>query len=56
MKKQIIASILVICIGLAFGFISPVTAEAAAVKLTYSNFFPPRSYPEQAGRSLVQGS
>jgi len=41
MKKQIIASILVICIGLAFGFISPVTAEAAAVKLTYSNFFPP---------------
>jgi len=41
MKKQFIASILVICIGLVFGFISPATAEAAAVKLTYSNFFPP---------------
>jgi len=41
MKKHFIALILVICIGLAFGFQSPVTAEAATVKLTYSNFFPP---------------
>jgi len=32
---------LVVCIGLAFGFISPVTAEAGPTKLTYSNFFPP---------------
>jgi TRAP-type C4-dicarboxylate transport system substrate-binding protein len=41
MKKQLIALILVVCIGLAFGFISPVTAEAGSTKLTYSNFFPP---------------
>jgi len=32
---------LVVCIGLAVGFISPVTAQAGPVKLTYSNFFPP---------------
>jgi TRAP-type C4-dicarboxylate transport system substrate-binding protein len=41
MKKQLVGLILVVCIGLAFGFISPVTAEAGPVKLTYSNFFPP---------------
>jgi TRAP-type C4-dicarboxylate transport system substrate-binding protein len=41
MKKQLFALILVVCIGLAFGFISPVTAEAGPTKLTYSNFFPP---------------
>jgi TRAP-type C4-dicarboxylate transport system substrate-binding protein len=41
MKKQLIALMLVVCIGLAFGLISPVTAQAASVKLTYSNFFPP---------------
>ena len=41
MKKQLSALMLVVCIGLAFGFISPVTAEAGSVKLTYSNFFPP---------------
>jgi TRAP-type C4-dicarboxylate transport system substrate-binding protein len=41
MKKQLIALILVVCIGLAFGFISSVTAEAGSTKLTYSNFFPP---------------
>ncbi len=41
MKKQLFALILVVCIGLAFGFICPVTAEAGPVKLTYSNFFPP---------------
>jgi len=41
MKKQLIALMLVACIGLAFGFISPVTAEAGPTKLTYSNFFPP---------------
>jgi TRAP-type C4-dicarboxylate transport system substrate-binding protein len=31
---------LILCVGLALGSLSPVTAEAAAVKLTYSNFFP----------------
>jgi TRAP-type C4-dicarboxylate transport system substrate-binding protein len=41
MKKQLVGLILVVCIGLAFGFIGPVTAEAGPVKLTYSNFFPP---------------
>ena len=41
MKKQLVALILVVCVGLAFSFISPVTAEAGPTKLTYSNFFPP---------------
>ena len=41
MKKQIITFLLIFCVGLALGFMSPVTAEAASVKLTYSNFFPP---------------
>ncbi len=41
MKKQLIAFMLILCVGLAFGFMSPVTAEAASTKLTYSNFFPP---------------
>jgi TRAP-type C4-dicarboxylate transport system substrate-binding protein len=41
MKKLIFTFLLIFCIGLAFGFMSPVTAEAASVKLTYSNFFPP---------------
>lgn len=41
MKKQLLVLMLVVCIGLAFGFISPVTAEAGPIKLTYSNFFPP---------------
>lgn len=37
MKKQMIAFMLILCLGL-IGFS---TAEAGAVKLTYSNFFPP---------------
>ena len=41
MKKQFLALMLVVCIGLAFGYTGPVTAEAGSVKLTYSNFFPP---------------
>jgi len=41
MKKQFVAFMLILCVGLVFGFMSPVTAEAASVKLTYSNFFPP---------------
>jgi TRAP-type C4-dicarboxylate transport system substrate-binding protein len=41
MKKQLIAFMLIFCIGLAFGILVPVTAEAASIKLTYSNFFPP---------------
>jgi len=41
MKKQIFTFMLILCVGLAFGFMSPVTAEAGPVKLTYSNFFPP---------------
>jgi len=41
MKKQIFTFLLILCVGLAIGFMSPVTAKAASVKLTYSNFFPP---------------
>ncbi len=41
MKKQIFTFLLIFCVGLALGFMSPVTVEAASVKLTYSNFFPP---------------
>jgi TRAP-type C4-dicarboxylate transport system substrate-binding protein len=41
MKRQIMALILILCIGLVFGFINPAVAEAGPVKLTYSNFFPP---------------
>ena len=41
MKKQLFAWIIVCCIGLAFGLIGPVIAEAGPTKLTYSNFFPP---------------
>ncbi|MCP4630438.1 MAG: TRAP transporter substrate-binding protein [bacterium] len=41
MKKQFLTLMLVVCIGLAFGYTGPVTAEAGSVKLTYSNFFPP---------------
>ena len=32
---------MILCVGLALGFMNPVSAEAASVKLTYSNFFPP---------------
>jgi TRAP-type C4-dicarboxylate transport system substrate-binding protein len=38
MKKKHFVSLLVLCIGISFFFVS---AEAANVKLTYSNFFPP---------------
>ena len=41
MKKQIFTLFLILCVGLALGFMNPVSAEAASVKLTYSNFFPP---------------
>jgi TRAP-type C4-dicarboxylate transport system substrate-binding protein len=41
MKKLIFIFLLILCVGLALGFMSPVTADAASVKLTYSNFFPP---------------
>jgi TRAP-type C4-dicarboxylate transport system substrate-binding protein len=41
MKKQIFTIMLILCVGLSLGSIGSVTAEAASVKLTYSNFFPP---------------
>jgi len=41
MKKQLIAFMLILCVGLAFGFIGSKTADAGTIKLTYSNFFPP---------------
>ena len=41
MKKKIFTFLFIFCVGLALSFMSPVTAEAASVKLTYSNFFPP---------------
>ena len=41
MKKQIFTIMLILCVGLTLGFMSPVPADAGTVKLTYSNFFPP---------------
>jgi len=41
MKKQIFTIMLILCVGLTLGFMSPVTADAGPLKLTYSNFFPP---------------
>ena len=41
MKKRLIVFMLILCVGLALGFMGPVTAEADSIKLTYSNFFPP---------------
>jgi TRAP-type C4-dicarboxylate transport system substrate-binding protein len=41
MKKQIYTILFILCVGLALGFVNPLHADAASVKLTYSNFFPP---------------
>ena len=41
MKKQIFTCLLILCVGLAFGFFGAVPAQAGPIKLTYSNFFPP---------------
>jgi TRAP-type C4-dicarboxylate transport system substrate-binding protein len=41
MKRNLIALMLVLCVGLALGMANPLSAQAASVKLTYSNFFPP---------------
>ncbi len=41
MKKQMLTIMLVLCVGLVMGSMSPATVQAASVKLTYSNFFPP---------------
>jgi len=41
MKKQFIAFVLILCVGLACVFLGSATAEAGPIKLTYSNFFPP---------------
>ncbi len=41
MKKTLFTWTLVVFIGLAFGVMGPVSAEAGSTKLTYSNFFPP---------------
>jgi TRAP-type C4-dicarboxylate transport system substrate-binding protein len=54
MKKQIFTVLLIICVGLTFGFMSPATAEAASVKLTYSNFFPPGHIQSKLAESWCQ--
>jgi TRAP-type C4-dicarboxylate transport system substrate-binding protein len=41
MKKLLLTCAFILCIGLAFGFLSFDTAQAGPIKLTYSNFFPP---------------
>jgi TRAP-type C4-dicarboxylate transport system substrate-binding protein len=41
MKKQMFTIMLVLCVGLAFTLMGPANAQAATIKLTYSNFFPP---------------
>jgi TRAP-type transport system periplasmic protein len=41
MKRQIVTCVLILCVGLAFGFLGLDTAQAGPIKLTYSNFFPP---------------
>jgi len=41
MRKRLTCCVLILCVGLALGFMPPAAAEAASVKLTYSNFFPP---------------
>ena len=41
MKKQMFTIMLVLCVGLAFTLMGTVNAQAASIKLTYSNFFPP---------------
>jgi TRAP-type C4-dicarboxylate transport system substrate-binding protein len=41
MKEKIFVFLLVISIGLVFSAVGPFEAEAAPIKLTYSNFFPP---------------
>jgi hypothetical protein len=52
MRKQIFTIMLILCVGLALGFVNPVTAEAASVKLTYSNFFPGNAY-QRPGRGGI---
>ncbi|MEE4261181.1 MAG: TRAP transporter substrate-binding protein [Desulfobacteraceae bacterium] len=51
MRKQIFTVLLILCVGLALGFMSPVTSGAASVKLTYSNFFPPGHIQSQLAES-----
>lgn len=41
MKKLFFTCVFILCVGLAFGFLSPDAAQAGPIKLTYSNFFPP---------------
>jgi len=41
MKKLVLTCAFIFCVGLAFGFLNPSTAQAGPIKLTYSNFFPP---------------
>jgi len=51
MRKKIFTVLLILCVGLALGFMSPVTSGAASVKLTYSNFFPPGHIQSQLAES-----
>jgi len=52
MKKKIFLFFLVACVGVGFLTVGPIKAEAA-IKLTYSNFFPPHPHPEQVSRGMV---
>lgn len=54
MKKQIVTCMLIICVGLAFGFLGSSTAEAGPIKLTYSNFFPPTHIQSKLAEAWCQ--
>ena len=54
MRKQIFTFMLILCVGLAFGFMSPATTEAGPLKLTYSNFFPPGHIQSKLAESWCQ--
>jgi TRAP-type C4-dicarboxylate transport system substrate-binding protein len=41
MKNLVVTCVFILCVGLAFGSLSPDIAQAGPIKLTYSNFFPP---------------
>ena len=41
MKKRIFLILLVVAVGISFMTVAPLTAQAAPIKLRYSNFFPP---------------
>ena len=53
--RKVCFVLMAVCIGLPlFALVAP-EAQAASIKLTYSNFFPASPHSESVGRFLVQG-